>query len=165
MRYGLLFLLLIWANIASSEELRAAPKTIRLAVITSDYNDTKYDLELEVDQKNEVQKIKTRHVGKNSVKEYGLDVLNKKIVLVKAIGMELITLRCVEFKPKSGCDLEIKYPSNLAVANFGEFQAKLVRMEKTWELQSNNNIKFTEMRLIARKLANLLVGIKRIEIY
>ena len=55
--------------------------------------------------------------------------------------------------------------SNLAVANFGEFQAKLVRMEKSWELQSNNNIKFTEMRLIARKLANLLVGIKRIEIY
>lgn len=165
MRNYFFALVLIWANLASADEIRASPQTIRLAVITSDYTDKKYDLEIEVDQKNVLQKIKTRNVAKNKVKEYGIDLLSKNIVLVKAIGMDLITLKCVEFNPATGCDLEIKYPSNLAVANFSEYQAKLVRTEKSWELRSQNNIKFTEMRLIARKVAGLLVGIKRIEIY
>lgn len=165
MRICFFALLFIGANLAHAAEIKASPQTIRLAVITSDYTDKKYDLEIEVDQKNDLQRIKTRNVAKNKVKEYGLEVLNKKIVLVKALGMDLITLKCIEFKPSSGCDLEIKYPSNLAVANFSEYQAKLVRTEKSWELRSQNDMKFTEMRLIARKLAGLLVGIKRIEIY
>lgn len=161
------FFLVLWANLASGQTatITAAPKNIVLASITSDYTDKKYELSLDVDQKNDIQLIKTYSAHNNKFKEYALDVLMNRITLVKAAGIQLITLRCIEFKPESGCKLEIYYPSNLAVANFSEYYAKLVRTKDSWELQTEEGFKINRLHLIAKKAIGLLVGIKRIEVY
>lgn len=162
---ALFWAILSCAEEASSPQLVAAPKSIYLASITSDYSDKKYELSLEVDTDNRIVKIKTYNVNKNKFREYGLDVLKDRIALVKAAGIELITLRCLDFNPDLGCRLEIHYPQNIAVANFGEFYAKLVRTKDSWEIQTEEGLKFERLHLIAKKAIGLLVGIKRIEIY
>lgn len=163
-------LLFLWANLSSAESsskatLSEAPKSISLSSITSDYTDKKYELSIEVDHDNKMTKIKTYNVNKNRFREYGLDVLNNRISLVKAAGIELISLRCLEFNPDTGCKLEISYPKNVAVANFGEFQAMLKRLDKSWEIQTLDGHRIDRLHLISKKLLGLLVGIERIEVY
>jgi len=109
-----------------------------------------------------IESIKTRNNEKNKLKVYPVKVLNNPITLVKALGVTLVSLKCTDFATNRGCNIDIEYPSNIAIGSFKIFKAKLSKVGGKWQL-SHNNKKFTQLHLIARKAFGILIGIKRIE--
>lgn len=137
-------------------------KEILLTTISTDYTDRTYDLILTFDDKQLVNAIKTKS-NKGKVKIYPLNVLDREVVLVKAVGVALVTLVCKNFKQEKGCPIEIEYPSNVTYGKFLRFQAELVQAKDTWQLESRGR-PFTSMHLVAKKLFGLLIGVDRIEL-
>lgn len=135
-----------------------------LAKISSDYVSKTYNLAVLLNDKGEIAGIRTKNNKKNKIKTYGVDVLNKKITLVKALGVSLITLKCHEFHPEKGCRIDIEYPYNLTYGKFKNFNARILKKNDKWGLYVGDR-KFTQMKLVAKKLLGLLVGIKSIEVH
>lgn len=135
---------------------------VLLSKISTDFVNKSYLLKLVTNDKNEIQSIKTIN-NKNKVKNYPVNVLNKPISLVKTAGITLVSLECQNFHPLIGCDILIEYPANIAIGHFDKFKARLLRVRGKWKLISKNKV-FTHMRLMARKLAGLLVGVEAIEL-
>lgn len=151
---------------AESEEEQSDPVNqaleVKLATITTDYTNRTYDLILSLDQEGKVTAIKTKS-NKGKIKNYPLHVLDRQIVLVKAVGISLVTLTCKNFKQFSGCPIEIEYPSNLTYGKFLRFESNLVFANEKWQLQSQNR-QFTSMHLVAKKVFGILIGVERIEL-
>lgn len=137
-------------------------KEIFLSKISTDFIKKSYQLKLVTDSKNAIQSIKTVS-NKNKVKNYPVSLLGKPISLVKTAGITLVSLECKNFHPVIGCDIEIEYPSNIAIASFDKFKARLLRVRGKWKLITNNKI-FSDMKLVARKVAGILVGVKKIDL-
>lgn len=135
---------------------------VKLATITTDYTDKTYDLILSLDENKQVTAIKTKS-NKGKVKNYPVHFLNKQIVLVKAVGVSLVTLLCRNFNQTKGCAIEIEYPSNLTYGKFLRFESNLVYQNEQWQLQSQTR-KFTSMHLVAKKVFGILIGVERIEL-
>ncbi|MBH48869.1 MAG: hypothetical protein CME71_11940 [Halobacteriovorax sp.] len=135
---------------------------VSLALITTDYSSKTYELVLSRDDQDQVKAIKTIN-NKGKEKIYPLSVLNREIVLAKAVGVSLVTLRCHNFSQETGCPLEIEYPSNVTYGKFLRFKANLVKRESGWQLESGNR-KFTSMHLVAKKFFGLLIGVERLEL-
>ncbi len=141
---------------------RAQEEDIHLATISTDYVTKTYDLVLTLNDRKLIDAIKTINNKKKKTKRYGIEVLGKPITLVKAVGVTLISLRCLNFTTSKGCDIEIEYPSNLTIGSFKTFNAKLERNENGWQL-THKGAPFKKLHLVARKVLGLLIGIKRIE--
>jgi hypothetical protein len=152
---------LILSLLTTSAQPQAPLQKVFLASIKTDALKKTYKLFVELDSEGDIKNIRTEN-EKGKVKIYEAELLNSKIVLVKTIGIELVTLHCNNFNKKTGCALSIEYPSNLATGRFGTFHADLKREKNLWSLNSNGK-SFTNLNLIARKALGLLVGIKRIE--
>ncbi len=135
---------------------------VKLATITTDYTDKTYDLILNLDHNNQVSAIKTKS-NKGKVKVYPVGVLGNQIVLVKAVGVSLVTLLCKNFDQENGCSIEIEYPSNLTYGKFLKFESQLVKTEHNWQLQSQDR-RFSSMHLVAKKVFGILIGVDRIEL-
>ncbi|MBT3586588.1 MAG: hypothetical protein HN509_16890 [Halobacteriovoraceae bacterium] len=135
-----------------------------LAVISSDYVKKTYNLSVELNSEKQIISIKTKNNKKNKIKTYKTEMLSKEITLVKALGISLISLKCLHFNPQTGCPIEIEYPYNLTYAKFKRFKAAIKKVDGRWGLYSGDR-KFTKMRLVAKKFAGLLIGIKRIELH
>lgn len=144
------------------DEVQAVAQEVLLAVISTNYTDRTYDLLLSIDTDQSVLGIKTKS-NKGKVKSYPLAVLDREVVLVKAIGVSLVTLMCTNFHQTNGCPIEIEYPSNLTYGKFSRFQAQLINHNGQWQLQSSGRA-FTSMHLMAKKLLGLLIGVERIEL-
>ncbi len=152
---------------ASESEEETSPQQaqateVKLATITTDYTEKTYDLILSLDASKQVTAIKTKS-NKGKIKNYPVHVLNKQIVLVKAVGVSLVTLLCRGFNQSSGCAIEIEYPSNLTYGKFLRFESNLVYLNDQWQLQSQNR-QFTSMHLVAKKVFGILIGVERIEL-
>tara|TARA_R110000868_G_scaffold61524_1_gene186932 strand:+ start:43948 stop:44616 length:669 start_codon:yes stop_codon:yes gene_type:complete len=145
---------------SDQEELNSSE--VSLALITTDYSSKTYELVLSRDEKEKVIAIKTIN-NKGKEKIYPLSVLDREIVLAKAVGVSLVTLRCHQFNQEAGCPLEIEYPSNVTYGKFLRFKANLVKRESGWQLESGNR-KFTSMHLVAKKFFGLLIGVERLEL-
>ncbi|MBK23198.1 MAG: hypothetical protein CME70_04255 [Halobacteriovorax sp.] len=154
---------LIFIAILASFNLKAEVKDIHLSLISTNYVDKTYSLYVGVDKKNEIQYIKTINNKKNKQKIYPNNVLKNNVPLVKAAGIELVTLRCENFDPNIGCPITIKYPINVIVMAFKSFKAEIKKVDNKWGLYIGPK-KFTKMHLIARKTLGLLIGVKRIEV-
>lgn len=140
-----------------------ATKDVHLSLISTNYVDKTYSLLVGVDDKNVIQYIKTINNKKNKVKIYPNKVLKNNVPLVKAGGVELVTLNCSQFDPTKGCPITIKYPINVLVMAFKSFKAVIRKENGQWGLFVGPK-KFTKMHLIARKMLGLLIGVKRIEV-
>lgn len=138
-------------------------KDIHLSLISSNYVDKTYSLFVGVNKKNEITYIKTINNKKNKVKLYPNNVLSKNVPLVKAAGIELVTLNCKNFDPTKGCPITIKYPTNILVMAFKSFNAVIRKENGAWGLFIGNK-KFTKMHLVARKVLGILLGVKRIDV-
>ncbi len=136
---------------------------IFLATISTDYVKKSYDLIITVNDRKLISAIKTKNNKKQKIKTYLVNVLNKPITLVKAVGITLVNLSCLKFATNRGCDIVIEYPENITVGKFKKFTAKLEKHKGVWKLTKNGK-PFSKMVLISRKLLGLLIGIKRIEI-
>ena len=154
---------LIFATIITSFSLQAEVTDVHLSLISSNYVDKTYSLLVGVDKKNEIQYIKTINNKKNKVKIYPNKVLKNNVPLVKAAGIELVTLRCSNFNPNLGCPITIKYPTNIIVMAFKSFKAVIRKEKGKWGLFIGPK-RFTKMHLVARKTLGLLLGVKRIEV-
>jgi hypothetical protein len=137
-------------------------RDIFLANINTDHIKKSYDLSIRLNQQRLITAILTKNVKKNKLKIYPVNVLGKPIVLVKAVGIELVTLACTNFATSRGCDITIEYPYNVATGNFKKFHAKLVYQNHLWQLQETNGKRFTRLHLKAKKILGVLIGIKRI---
>lgn len=146
----------------SKNEVETAAQDIFLATITTDYTERTYDLMLSLDEKKNVAAIKTKS-NRGKVKNYPLAVLNREVVLVKAVGVSLVTLLCQNFSQEMGCPIEIEYPSNITYGKFLRFQAQLKNIDGVWQLQSRDRA-FSRMHLVAKKVFGLLIGVDRIEL-
>lgn len=135
---------------------------VHLATITTDYTSKTYELVLSLNNQQQVTAIKTKS-NKGKVKDYPLAVLDREIVLAKAVGISLVTLLCKDFSQENGCPIEIEYPSNLTYGKFLKFQAQLNSIEGRWQLQSGSR-SFNSMHLVAKKFLGLLIGVERIEL-
>ena len=140
----------------------AQVQEVKLATITTDYTNKTYDLILNLDADKKVTAIKTKS-NKGKVKIYPVEVLGKQIVLVKAVGISLVTLRCLNFDQSQGCPIEIEYPSNLTYGKFLRFESRLVKADNQWQLQSQDR-RFASMHLVAKKVFGILIGVERIEL-
>ncbi len=147
---------------ASESDATTMAREIHLATITTDYTDRAYDLILVIDENNLVTGIRTKS-NKGRIKNYPLAVLDREVVLVKAIGVALVTLKCSNFDQSRGCPIQIEYPSNLTYGKFLRFEAQLQRRGDEWRLASHDR-PFTSMHLIAKKMFGLLIGVERIEL-
>lgn len=147
---------------STTENEASLAREILLATISTDYTDRTYDLVLSIDDNNLVSAIKTKS-NKGKIKNYPLAVLNREIVLVKAVGVSLVTLKCDNFSQTRGCPIEIEYPSNLTYGKFLRFEAELARHDEEWRLESRGRA-FRSMHLIAKKMFGLLIGVERIEL-
>ncbi len=153
--------LLFWSlpSMAKEEET-----DIHLATISTDYISKTYDLTVTLNNRKLISAIKTKSSKKKHPKTYPVSVLSQPITLVKAVGVTIISLKCLNFATSKGCDIEIEYPSNITIGSFKTFKAKLEFIKGKWQL-THNSKPFTKMHLISRKLLGLLIGIKRIEIH
>lgn len=149
-------------EVESKSEVESAAQDIFLATITTDYTERTYDLMLSLDEKSNVSAIKTKS-NRGKIKNYPLAVLNREVVLVKAVGVSLVTLLCQNFSQEMGCPIEIEYPSNITYGKFLRFQAQLKNVDGAWQLQSRDRA-FSRMHLVAKKVFGLLIGVDRIEL-
>ena len=133
-----------------------------LSQITSDLSNRYYKLSLVVDEKNLIKAIQSFSSRKNRTKTYASNVLGDKVTLVKSMGIDLVTLRCIDFRPDKGCKIEIEYPYNITYGNFDKFYAYLVQKNGQWVLTNDRGQVFTKMFLKAKKFLGMLVGIKKI---
>ncbi|MFT6070001.1 MAG: hypothetical protein ACJAT2_002486 [Bacteriovoracaceae bacterium] len=139
-------------------------KDIHLSTISTNYVDKTYSLLIGVDENNTIQYVKTINNKKNKVKIYQNELLKNNLPLVKAAGVELVTLRCEEFDPSKGCPITIRYPINILVMAFKSFKAEIKKDSNgEWGLYMGPK-RFTKMKLIARKVLGLLIGVDRIEV-
>ena len=155
--------LIIFLFLTSSPLFAGNTKDIHLSLISTNYVDKTYSLLVGVDKKNVIQYIKTINNKKNKVKIYPSNLLKNNVPLVKAAGIELVTLNCKNFNPEVGCPITIKYPTNVLVMAFKSFKAIIKKENGQWGLFIGSR-KFTKMHLIARKVLGLLIGVKRIEV-
>lgn len=151
-----IFALLLTTNLNANE------KIVFLAKISTDLTSKTYDLNVITNEQNQIQAIQTKNNKKNKIKTYKTDVLSRPIVLVKTMGIELVSLQCKGFNHENGCEIEIEYPYNLTYGKFKNFHAKLEKKDGAWVLTKDGNI-FKKMHLKAKKLIGILVGVKRIE--
>jgi len=149
-------------ELAQEVDQANAPTEVLLAKISTDYTDRTYDLILALDANKKVSGIRTKS-NKGKIKNYPLNVLDREVVLVKAVGVALVTLLCKDFKQDVGCPIEIEYPSNVTYGKFLRFQAQLAFTDGKWQLE-NRDRPFTVMHLVAKKLFGLLIGVDRIEL-
>ena len=161
-----LFLFLLSVLNIQVEAAPPAPKNeeIFIARITGNFSDKTYDIFLELNPRKLISAMKTRNNKKKKTKRYGLDILSKPIPLAKAAGVVLVSLKCLRFNTAKGCDIEIEYPSNIALGRFKTFKTKLKRKEGKWGFYDEKGNAFTRMHLVSKKVLGILVGIKRIEI-
>lgn len=149
-------------EVAKEVPSEAAPTEIMLAKISTDYTDRTYDLILMLDTNQKVSGIRTKS-NKGKIKNYPLNVLDREVVLVKAVGVALVTLLCKDFKQEIGCPIEIEYPSNVTYGKFLRFKSQLSFTDGKWQLESHGR-PFSVMHLVAKKLFGLLIGVERIEL-
>lgn len=152
----------VTAEEVANETNEPAPTEVMLAKISTDYTDRTYDLILMLDANQKVSGIRTKS-NKGKIKNYPLNVLDREVVLVKAVGVALVTLLCKDFKQEVGCPIEIEYPSNVTYGKFLRFQSQLAFSDGKWQLESRGR-PFTVMHLVAKKLFGLLIGVDRIEL-
>ncbi|MFW5887867.1 MAG: hypothetical protein ACOCUH_03610 [Bacteriovoracia bacterium] len=149
----------LWAKEAKNDKMN------RIATISTDYIDKTYDLAIKVDDKNEITHILSINNKKNKIKTYDTTVLKDPIPLVKTMGVSLVTLRCNNFTPKTGCDINIEYPYNIAFGYFKNFEAK---MKKTpngkWALHSKEGKPFNQLHLTAKTFLGALLGVQEIQL-
>ena len=155
----LIFLLFFSSFGLHAEDIR----DIHLSLISTNYVPKTYSLYVGVNKKNVIQYIKTVNNKKKKVKIYPNKVLRNNVPLVKAGGIELVSLRCEKFDPNVGCPITIKYPINVLVMAFKSFKAVIRKENGKWGLFVGPK-RFTKMHLIARKVLGLLIGVKRIEV-
>lgn len=153
------FLFFITSFALQSEEIN----DIHLSLISSNFDSKTYGLFVGVNKNNKISYIKTINNKKNKVKIYPNNVLKKNLPLVKAAGIELVTLKCADFSPNKGCPITIRYPVNIVLMAFKSFKAEIKKVEGKWGLYVGPN-KFTRMHLVQRKVLGLLIGVKRIEV-
>lgn len=135
---------------------------IFLARISTDYVSKTYDLSLRLNQHRLISAILVRNNKKNKLKVYPIEVLNKPIVLVKAVGVKLVTLACTNFVTSRGCHITIEYPSNLTIGRFKKFYSKLVYDKNRWQLKDSYNNTYNHLHLKAKKVLGVLIGIKKL---
>ncbi len=160
-----IILTLFCASLAGSQcfaEETPPVEEIFLAKISTDYVKKSYDLSLRLNPQKLITAILTKNNKKNKKKVYPVNVLNKPIILVKAIGIDLISLKCDNFATSRGCDITIEYPYNLTIGRFKKFKAKLQKIDGQWQLTDENNKRFNQLFLKAKKILGVLIGIKRI---
>jgi hypothetical protein len=136
---------------------------IVVATISSDYIKKTYTLMVSVNEQNEIESIKVRNNKKNKIKIYKTDVLHRPIILVKAAGIKIVTLKCNHFRKNTGCGIVIEYPSNIASGSFKKFTSTLEKRGEKWVLSDGGNL-YSRMHLKSKKFLGLLIGIKRIEL-
>lgn len=160
---SILFTLLV--NSVGANQNAAADKAtedIFLARISTDYVKKSYDLSLRLNSQKLIIAILTKNNQKNKEKVYPVKVLDKPIILVKAVGIKLISLKCENFATSRGCDITIEYPYNLTYGKFKTFKAKLLKKDGKWQLTDQNNKRFNKLFLQAKKVLGVLIGIKKI---
>lgn len=161
MNFLITLLLLTSFQVSSTEPAKI--KDIHLSTISTNYVDKTYSLIIGVDENNTIQYVKTINIKKNKVKIYKNHLLKNNLPLVKAAGVELVTLRCENFDPTKGCPISIRYPTNILVMAFKSFNAEIRKNNGEWGLYIGAK-KFTKMKLIAKKVFSLLIGVKRIDV-
>lgn len=155
--------LLLLSSVAFAETVKI--KDIHLSTISTNYVDKTYSLLIGVDSKNTIQYVKTINNKKKKVKVYQNKLLKNNLPLVKAAGIELVTLRCDNFDPTKGCPISIRYPTNIIVMAFKSFKAEIKKDSAgNWGLYMGPK-KFSNMKLIARKVMGLLIGVKKIDVF
>ena len=158
----ILFLLCVTIPLHAQSFAPQSAKDVVLANITSDYVSKTYQLSLRVNEQELITAILTKSSKKNKLKVYPINVLNKPITLVKALSVELVTLKCINFNTSRGCDIIIDYPRNITLGIFRSFHAKLLKYNGKWQLQDQTGNRFTKLHLQSKTLLGILVGIKRI---
>ena len=155
-------LFLISTELYSADQTKI--KDIHLSTISTNYVDKTYSLIIGVDENNSIKYVKTINNKKKKVKIYKNELLKNNLPLVKAAGIELVTLRCEHFDPSKGCPISIRYPTNIIVMAFKSFKAEIKKSNTgEWGLYIGAK-KFTSMKLIAKKVFGLLIGVKRIDV-
>lgn len=155
-------LFLVSTELYSAEQTKI--KDIHLSTISTNYVDKTYSLIIGVDESNSIKYVKTINNKKKKVKIYKNELLKNNLPLVKAAGIELVTLRCENFDASKGCPISIRYPTNIIVMAFKSFKAEIKKNSNgEWGLYIGPK-RFTSMKLIAKKVFGLLIGVKRIDI-
>ncbi len=162
-----LFLMIFSLSVFAKTDAKPenANKVISLVHIYTSYVEDSYDLMIEINEKNEIVGIQSRNNKKKKVKKYGLDVLQKPIALVKAAGISLVTLKCSNFDPKKGADIEIEYPHNIVFSYFKTFKSQIKKLEDgSWVFYTTKGKSFKKMNLIPKTLLGVLLGVERVEL-
>ncbi len=119
-----------------------------------------YKLYVETDKKNNIIGFKTRK-NNGKLKLYPLSVIKRKLVLMKALGKDLVFMRCHEFNAKHGCKMIIDYPYNIIANKFISVEIQLKKVKGIWKFLKNNR-PFKEMVLEKKDIFDFPIGIKRI---
>ncbi len=153
-------------TLAPHKKADASPvrQTTLLATLSNDYKarDTR-DLMVVTDAQNQIVSIQIRNNRKKRTKTYPVEKLREKIPLAKTAGITLIELRCLNFRPKHGCTVQIEYPYNITYGSFRQFRTELKLQDGKWGFYQSGQ-RFQGIHMVAKKLFGLLVGIQEIQL-
>lgn len=136
---------------------------LHLLNISSNFSKSRYGLILLLNKRNNILKIKTKNYKKKKNKQYSVNVLKKGIALVKTGGIKLVTLKCQDFKRHKGCQMTLKYPTNILTLSNKILKISLEKKKKTWSFYYNGRA-FQNMKVHGRKIFGKVIGIKKIEL-
>jgi len=160
MQYAISLLTIFLISFYSLCSKAAITSEQEVLIITSDFTKKTYSLILKLDEKYHIIGVKTKNNLSGKVKSYPSSYLNKEIVLAKAIGIKLITLKCVNFNPADGCKILITYPFNLTLNDFDTFKSYMSLNNKKWGFYKRGK-KFKTLKLYSKKFLGLLIGISK----
>jgi hypothetical protein len=95
------------------------------------------------------------------------DFFNKEVVVAKASDRDAVLLSCQNCTESAGGTLRMRYLYNGLTGSFNVFDMKIVRENNNWILYANDDsgeVKVHTLRLRSRKLGDILIGIRKIEV-
>jgi hypothetical protein len=152
-----------------AEEVDQSPllEKILIKIVSEPEDNRIHDLVLLLDQHDDVIHVVRRSDNGQTVFTPA-DLQSKEVVLARASDRDAVLLSCQGCTSQVGGILSLKYLNNGLTNSYLTFTAELRREGNEWIMYANDEdgktLKVQTLRLRSRKVAGMLIGIRKIEI-
>ncbi len=138
-----------------------------ISIISEPENNRIHDIILNLKENGDILSI-SRKSDKDRTIFTVEEMRSKEVVLARTSGMDAVLLGCKECTSQEGGQLNMRYLNNGLTKAYKNFQMQLVREgQDLWSIYTEiegKNVKIETLRLRSRKVGDMLVGIRRVDV-
>ena len=142
-----------------SGSLKAA--SVKLASLTSDWEDNHYELFVELNDQNQIEYLKLFDISSQSWQRYYLDDLSEGVVLKEVQKQKVLVMYSSTLNIIDGGEVQIEFLKNIFTGEYRKLAFTIAQQAKHWGIFYHGQ-RAQEIHFITNRVVSKPIGIKRV---